>query len=158
MPVSDGHLCIFLWVKATASLQVILAVLEMEGGEQKLHFRRNLEVLVLVDMLGDESGSTAPMLADKTELFGLAVSLLSKMVNRVVADGITKLSAGQNAAPGSLGGLEGLSRACQQHPRSAVEAAVQTSSCEGVAKWDCTSAYSAYERMSVVFQVASCVA
>ena len=79
----------FLWVKATASLQVILVVLEMEGGEQKLHFRRNLEVLVLVDMLGDESGSTAPMLADKTELFGLAVSLLSKMVNRVVADGIT---------------------------------------------------------------------
>jgi len=135
--------------KSTAAQKLIMAILEMEGGAHEIHFRRNLEVLVLSHMFTDHASSSAAMLAVKSDLFAMALSLMTKMMNRVIADGVPQSEQKPSAHDSSL---EKLEQACR---RSNSPLSPSPSLCvlqEGCG-WQCTAVYTAHARFSILMSV-----
>jgi hypothetical protein len=129
--------------KSAAAHRLILSILEMEGGARELHFRRNVEVMLLSHMFADDVDASAPLISLKSDLFSMALSLITKMMNRVVADGVRVT---EQAASVHDDALDMLAQASRQVPKISVLH-------EGCG-WDCTQVYSAHTRLSVLMSVA----
>jgi hypothetical protein len=134
--------------KSSVASRLLMSALDVDGGPKeegrtaKIHFRRNLEVLIVTHLFADGSSSAAPMLGARSELLGLAVSIMSKIINRVIADGIPEAEHKMLNAIS----LAKLAEACRQVPKEFVLGKDSG--------WECTTAYSALARFSIVMQVA----
>ena len=130
-------------IKSAVTQKLIVSVLEMEGGAEEIHFSRNLEVVLLAHLFADEASASPQLISAKSCLFGMALSLLTKMMNRVVADGVP---AAQDAAAEQRSSLAMLSRACKHSPSEAGQ--------QEDGDWEWTTVYTAHSRMSVLLSVA----
>ena len=122
---------------AVKSSKILNKILEFDGrGANHVHFKRNLEILVLCNIFCDEFGQEANVTRIPAAILELSLKLVLRLLERVIADG-------RQYSEDLLLGCDDFEVECRKCRLNVHEQET----------WDCTKIYTPLQRLAIFLRV-----